>query len=96
MTCHARQFSDQMVCHVCTLRWDMNDAYPPSCDVALKPEFNRQWGHMQIGDICTGANGEVELLELTEVLPSGEPIFRIRILENNNEGLVNGKFLTPI
>lgn len=30
--CLARQYSDQMVCHQCDLRWDMNDPCPPTCD----------------------------------------------------------------
>ena len=29
--CLARQYSDQMVCHVCGLCWDMNDPDPPEC-----------------------------------------------------------------
>lgn len=33
-TCHARQESDQMVCHRCGIRWDMNDPEPPACRVA--------------------------------------------------------------
>lgn len=31
MRCHAVQHSDQMVCHVCHLAWDMNDPEPPPC-----------------------------------------------------------------
>jgi hypothetical protein len=33
--CKAEQHSDQMVCHVCQQKWDVNDSFPPSCDVAL-------------------------------------------------------------
>lgn len=29
--CKARQFSDQMVCEPCGLRWDVNDPEPPAC-----------------------------------------------------------------
>lgn len=31
MTCHARQYSDEMHCPVCRLRWDVNDPEPPLC-----------------------------------------------------------------
>lgn len=31
MTCHARQYSDEMHCPVCRLRWDVNDPEPPAC-----------------------------------------------------------------
>ena len=31
MYCKARQYSDEMVCHECNLRWDVNDQYPPDC-----------------------------------------------------------------
>ncbi len=31
MTCKAKQYSDQMVCEVCDLTWDMNDPKPPVC-----------------------------------------------------------------
>lgn len=36
MKCKARQYSDQMVCHDCSLVWDMNDPDRPACN--LKPE----------------------------------------------------------
>jgi hypothetical protein len=29
--CHAYQESDQMVCPLCALRWDVNDPEPPNC-----------------------------------------------------------------
>lgn len=29
--CHAKQFSDSMVCNLCRLQWDMNDPEPPRC-----------------------------------------------------------------
>lgn len=29
--CSARQFSDQMVCERCNIRWDVNDTAPPPC-----------------------------------------------------------------
>lgn len=29
--CEARQHSDQMVCGLCGLAWDVNDPYPPTC-----------------------------------------------------------------
>ena len=29
--CEARQYSDQMNCHLCGLVWDMNDPAPPEC-----------------------------------------------------------------
>lgn len=31
MKCQARQYSDQKVCSVCGLQWDMNDPEPPEC-----------------------------------------------------------------
>ena len=31
MSCEARQYSDQKVCHRCGLVWDMNDPEPPAC-----------------------------------------------------------------
>lgn len=31
MKCKARQYSDQMICHLCKLTWDMNDMDPPEC-----------------------------------------------------------------
>ena len=29
--CHAIQYSDEMHCPVCRLRWDTNDPEPPAC-----------------------------------------------------------------
>jgi hypothetical protein len=29
--CQARQYSDEMVCNACRLRWDTNDREPPPC-----------------------------------------------------------------
>ena len=34
MTCHARQYSDQMMCGPCALQWDVNDPHPPRCQIA--------------------------------------------------------------
>lgn len=31
MTCHARQYSDQMICGPCGLQWDVNDTDAPRC-----------------------------------------------------------------
>lgn len=30
--CKARQYSDQMVCDQCQLKWDANDPDPPECE----------------------------------------------------------------
>lgn len=35
-TCHVRQFSDQMICDVCHLAWDVNDSEPPRC---IRPSY---------------------------------------------------------
>lgn len=40
MTCHARQYSDQMLCR-CGLAWDVNDPAPPGCRNA--PNRGRYW-----------------------------------------------------
>ena len=29
--CEAKQYSDEMVCERCNMRWDTNDSYPPAC-----------------------------------------------------------------
>ena len=29
--CLARQYSDQMLCGICGLAWDVNDPEPPEC-----------------------------------------------------------------
>jgi hypothetical protein len=34
--CSARQFSDEMVCTTCRLRWDVNDPEPPACNPEQK------------------------------------------------------------
>ena len=34
--CHARQYSDQMVCAPCGLIWDANDPEPPACRKHIK------------------------------------------------------------
>ena len=31
LPCRAQQFSDEMVCFHCGLRWDVNDPMPPEC-----------------------------------------------------------------
>jgi hypothetical protein len=30
--CLARQYSDQMLCGLCGLAWDVNDPEPPECE----------------------------------------------------------------
>jgi len=35
--CAARQYSDEMVCSYCALRWDVNDPEPPACGKMRKP-----------------------------------------------------------
>lgn len=38
--CHARQYSDQMICTPCGLAWDMNDPEPPECKRhAMEPKL---------------------------------------------------------
>ncbi len=37
--CAARQASDQMVCRLCNIRWDMNDPVPPPCVLRLPRKF---------------------------------------------------------
>ena len=32
MVCKARQYSDEMVCRACMLRWDTNDPDPQECN----------------------------------------------------------------
>lgn len=32
MECKAIQYSDQMVCDRCQLKWDVNDIDPPKCE----------------------------------------------------------------
>ena len=34
--CHARQYSDQMICAPCGLNWDTNDPEPPECRKNIK------------------------------------------------------------
>lgn len=34
--CYSKQHSDQVVCPVCNLRWDVNDSDPPHCNLARK------------------------------------------------------------
>jgi len=36
MTCRARQYSDEMHCAACRLRWDTNDPEPPACPQMVK------------------------------------------------------------
>lgn len=36
--CKARQYSDQMNCHDCSLVWDMNDLDPPTCGLLVGVE----------------------------------------------------------
>lgn len=33
IVCHAKQYSDQIVCHKCSMAWDMNDPEPPQCPI---------------------------------------------------------------
>jgi hypothetical protein len=40
MTCEAIQYSDEMACARCRLRWDTNDPEPPSCLKALLPVYD--------------------------------------------------------
>lgn len=40
--CQAVQYSDLMVCHLCDLRWDTNDAAPPACG---RSELLAKGGH---------------------------------------------------
>lgn len=35
MTCQARQYSDEMHCPRCRLRWDTNDPEPPVCGMTV-------------------------------------------------------------
>lgn len=35
MTCHAKQYSDTMVCAECNLVWDVNDPHPPRCGLVM-------------------------------------------------------------
>lgn len=35
--CHARQYSDEMHCILCRLRWDVNDPEPPMCGKLVPP-----------------------------------------------------------
>ena len=39
--CHARRYSDTMICDKCGLQWDVNDPEPPPC---RKPETGRERG----------------------------------------------------
>lgn len=39
MKCKARQFSDEMYCQPCGLRWDMNDPCPPACKPKVDARF---------------------------------------------------------
>lgn len=32
MKCKARRYSDEMICHHCSLRWDVSDMDPPHCE----------------------------------------------------------------
>lgn len=41
--CRARQYSDQMSCHLCGLAWDVNDQDPPTCGkVSAKRNATRE------------------------------------------------------
>lgn len=42
----ARQYSDQMHCHVCGKQWDVNDPEPPEC--ITEEEKRRQKGRQQV------------------------------------------------
>lgn len=41
MACRAIQYSDEMYCAKCNLRWDINDPEPPDCPV-LKLESEKE------------------------------------------------------
>jgi len=36
--CAARRQGDETFCHVCNLRWDVNDPTPPLCRLGASPE----------------------------------------------------------
>lgn len=38
LPCLARQYSDEMVCSTCILRWDVNDPCPPRCQRSAPSE----------------------------------------------------------
>lgn len=61
MTCRARQFSDQMVCHTCGLVWDVNDPERPACNMDSKGKL-------------TGAAVDKRLSALRAILAGGEQV----------------------
>lgn len=65
MTCKARQQSDEMFCHVCKLRWDVNDPSPPLC-----PERERRG--VSAAGILSAAAAEMQDRAVTYDKPEGE------------------------
>ncbi|UUV43240.1 hypothetical protein RCCWILLIS_68 [Rhodobacter phage RcCWillis] len=53
MTCRAIQYSDEMHCAQCGLRWDVNDAEPPECG-ADEDWIAREGRLAQYGDLDAG------------------------------------------
>lgn len=50
MRCKAIQYSDEMHCAKCNLRWDTNDPEPPPCkqdDEALPPSIHNNRNYRQ-------------------------------------------------
>ena len=44
MACRAIQYSDEMYCAKCNLRWDTNDPEPPECPVLKKENAEKLQG----------------------------------------------------
>ena len=53
MTCRAIQYSDEMHCASCGLRWDVNDPEPPECrgqeDWMAREGRLAQYGDLDVG-----------------------------------------------
>lgn len=49
--CYSKQHSDQMVCPVCNLRWDVNDPDPPRCDSVRKATIEQVVGSMETWEL---------------------------------------------
>lgn len=58
-TCHAKQFSDQVLCP-CGNGWDVNDPQPPACQPMPKPRLFRRYNgiYSKMLWVCLGQGVE--------------------------------------
>lgn len=77
MNCAAQQYSDQMVCHLCDLTWDVND-YQPPCHRHLRGDMTPAeliTGYLQLRD----KKREMERLHKEALAPFNETLSKIEM-----------------